>query len=211
MELRQGLLIAVEGVDKSGKETQVDELAKQFIMDGQEVITIDFPSDDSVTGQAIRAILEGYHPLDRRENAVELQALFAINRYEQQTRIETALMQGKVVICDRYIASGLVYGMNAGVDSQWLYDIHHSLVQPDITVLLDIDRDTYLTRCGNYDELDSFEQDTAFIDSAMKLYAQLAEQNEWVMLDGKLPVEELAWQVYHNIKLRIADMEVLDV
>jgi dTMP kinase len=205
--MERGLLIAVEGIDKSGKETQVDELAKNFIMAGEEVITIDFPAYDTPSGQAIRSILDGYHPLDARENAMELQALMAINRYEQQARIETALMQGKVVICDRYVASGQVYGVNAGVDMDWLSQIQHALVQPDITVLLNITEEEYVKRCKNYDELDVHESDLSFIRSAIKLYNNFGEMNEdWLVIDGAGSEEDIANNVFSSVQKVMKEM-----
>lgn len=207
MRLQHGLLIAFEGVDKSGKDTQVDELAKRLIMEGHDVITIDFPSYDTPSGQAIRAILDDIHPLDTVDNSYEVQALYAINRYEQQTRIETALMQGKVVICNRYIYSGVVYGASTGIDPQWVLNIQHSLVQPDITVVLDIDFEEYKNRCKNFDTLDSFEGNEKAIKNAIELYRLFSEQNEFILLDGKGSVEEIAEMVLHNVKLKVAEME----
>ena len=207
MKLHRGLLIAFEGVDKSGKDTQVDELAKRLILEGHEVITIDFPAYDTPSGQAIRAILDDVHPLNPVSNPHEVQALYFINRYEQQHRIEVALMQGKVVICNRYIYSGVVYGVSTGVDPQWCLDAQHSLVQPDITIVLDIDYEEYVSRCDSYESLDAFERNEQAIKSAMELYYQFAEENEWVLLDGKGDIDEIADLAFHNVKLKVAEME----
>lgn len=206
--MERGLLIAVEGCDKSGKDTQIDELAKNFILEGEEIVTIDFPAYDTPSGQAIRAILDGIHPLTTTDNPQEVQALYAINRYEQQTRIETALMQGKVVICNRYLHSAVVYGTFNGLSEQWFYDIQHSLVQPDLVVLLDIDYEEYLKRCESYEDLDAYESDDKAIKYAIEKYRQLAEQNEWIMIDGKGEVEEIAELLFRNIKMHIEQMEV---
>ena len=198
-----GLLIAVEGVDKSGKSTQIDELAKNFILAGKEVITIDFPAYDTPSGQAIRAILDELHPLTTRENPYEVQALYAINRYEQQLRIESALMQNKVVICDRYLHSSVVYGTLSGLREDWFYDIQHSMVQPDLVVLLDIDYEEYLKRCSNYGELDAYEVDTNAIQHAITKYRLMAEEHEWILINGKGDIREIAELVFSNIKLNI--------
>lgn len=207
MELKHGLLIAFEGVDCSGKDTQVDELAKRLIMEGFEVITIDFPSYDTPSGQAIRAILDDIHPLNVRDNPHEVQALYAINRYEQQARIETALMQGKVVICNRYIYSAVTYGASTGLDTAWTLGIQHSLVQPDITIVLDIDFEEYKKRSRNRESLDAYESNEQAIKTVIDLYRLFSEQNEFILLDGKGEIEEIADMVLHNIKLKVAEME----
>ena len=201
--MERGLLIAFEGCDKCGKDTQVDELAKRFILDGEEVVTIDFPAYDTPSGQAIHAILNDMHPLSAKDNPYEVQALYAINRYEQQARIETALMRGKVVICNRYLHSAVVYGTFNGIEDSWFYDIQHSLVQPDLVVLLDIDYDEYLKRCERYTDLDAYESNNKVIKHAIQKYRQLAEEHEWIMLDGKGEIEEIADLVFSNIKLHI--------
>lgn len=206
--MERGLLIAFEGVDKCGKDTQIDEVAKNFILDGEEVITIDFPAYDTPSGQAIRAILDGVHPLTIRDNPYEVQALYAINRYEQQVRIETALMKNKVVICNRYLHSAVVYGTLNGSGEKWFYDIQHSLVQPDLVVLLDIDYEEYLKRCEDYEELDAYESDNKAIKHAIQKYRQMAEEHEWIMLDGKGDRGEIAELVFSNLKMHMEQMEV---
>jgi dTMP kinase len=202
--MERGLLIAVEGIDKAGKSSQVSELAKRFALDGEEVVTIHFPAYDTPSGQAIRAILDGYHPLTPQSNPFEVQALYSINRYEQQMRIEHALMAGKVVICDRYIYSSVAYGVNDGVDMNWLEEIQHSMVQPDIHILLDIDMEEYKRRSKDYDDLDVYESDFTGIESIMKLYHAFAKEYEWLVVSGKGSVEEVANNMYARIKQHLS-------
>ena len=201
--MERGLLIALEGCDKSGKNTQIEELAKRFILEGEEVVTIDFPSYDTPSGQAIKAILDDVHPLSAKDNPIEVQALFAINRYEQQARIESALMRGKVVICNRYLHSAVVYGTFSGLDDRWFYEIQHSLVQPDLVVLLDIEYDEYLKRIEWSTDLDAYETNNKAIQHAILKYRQLAEENEWVVVDGKGEISEIAELVFSNIQTNI--------
>ena len=196
----RGLLIAIEAVDKAGKSTQANELAKQFVLDGAEVVVIHFPAYDTPSGQAIRAILDDVHPLTTSANPYEVQALMTINRYEQQSRIENALMTGKVVICDRYLYSSLVYGISDGVDKQWLEDIQHSIVQPDVHILLDMDMDEYIQRTKAYDELDVYESNFAKINAMMELYRTFAKEYGWLVVDGKGAKEDVTRAMYNLIK-----------
>ena len=206
--MKHGLLIAVDAVDKAGKETQVDELAKRLILDGEEVVTIDFPSYDSTTGEIIEEILEGTHDLTIQEHPYEVQALFVINRYEQQQRIEHALLQGKIVICDRYTYSSVVFGALNGVDREWLDSIQHSLVQPDINILLDITPEEYKKRCLAYDSLDVYERNHDFIFKAMEMYRQIAKEEEWLIINGVGEVDTIADNLYKEVKSLIKAMEV---
>lgn len=205
--MEHGLLIAVEGIDKSGKETQVEELAKRFILDGKDVVTIDFPCYDTPSGQVIRAILDGIHPLCARNNPLEFQALMTVNRYEQQRRIEHALMSGKVVICDRYIYSSVAYGVHDGLDEGWLETIQHSMVKPDIEILLDISMEEYKRRIGNYEYLDVNEANFQVIQSVRELYLTFARNNGWTIINGERPVEEIANEMYQRVQEKITEME----
>lgn len=205
----RGLLIAFEGCDKSGKGTQVDELAKKFLMEGEEVIVIDFPCYDTPSGKIIEAILGGYHSIEATEGDI-VQAMYVINRYEQQARIETALMQGKVVICDRYIYSSVAYGVATGQPEDWLLNIQHSLVQPDLTILLDIDYKEYQKRCKEFEELDEMETNEELIKGTISLYQKFAEMNEWAMFDGTMEIEELSDLIRHVVQLKIDEMSEID-
>lgn len=205
--MEYGVLIAFEGIDKSGKETQVGELAKKFTLEGENVVVIDFPSYDTPSGQAIRAILDGTHYLSPSD-AMEYQSLMAINMYEQQTRIEHALMMGRVVICDRYLHSRMAFGLVRGLDKEWLEDTAHSLVQPDVVILLDITEQEYLRRCDNYDTLDIHERDTTFIREVSKVYRQLAEESDnWLVINGEGNPDDISKRVYEVVATFLAEME----
>lgn len=195
-----GMLIAVEGIDKAGKSTLVDELAKRFVLDGEEVVTIHFPAYDTISGQIITQMLEGTHILRAKNYPYELQALMTINRYEQQRRIEYALMEGKIVICDRYIHSGMVYGLVDGCDRRWLEEIHHSCIKPDVVIYVDISIEEYKRRCKEYDKLDLYESDIEFIERIKKAYQEIKETGYWYEINGEQPVNELAEQAYRYIE-----------
>jgi dTMP kinase len=204
--MAEGLLISVEGHDKCGKSTQIDYLAKNFVLDGREVVIIHFPDYDSPTGEIIRDILDGVHPLDVRENALEVQSLYIINRYEMQIRIEHALMAGKVVICDRYLHSTVAYGLATGLDYDWISSTQHSLVQPDITILLDIDGQEYKKRCGNYNDLDEFEKDYETIKKIRDIYLSFAKENKWITQFAVGDKEELARLIYNQVTHKIEEL-----
>jgi dTMP kinase len=201
-----GLLIAMEGIDKAGKSSQIDELAKRFTLSGEDVVVIHFPAYDTPTGQAIRAILDGVHPLTVQDNPYEVQALYMVNRYEQQMRIEHALMMGKVVICDRYIYSGVVYGITGGIQEDWLFQGQHSLIKPDVSILIDISEEEYLKRSKDY-ELDSFEADLQFIRSCSNLYNQYATAEGWLRVNGVGEVNDIANKIFERVQQKLKERE----
>ncbi len=100
------MLIAFEGLDQSGKETQVRRLASQFEAAGQRGRHPDVPllSDRDRPGD--RAGASGRTPVP----ADVLQLLYIANRYEYRAQIAGWLGEGRPVLCDRYLASSVAYG-----------------------------------------------------------------------------------------------------
>jgi dTMP kinase len=104
-----GRLIAIEGIDGSGKRTQMDLLTQQLIAGGNRVYSTGFPQYDSWFGKMVGQFLDGrLGPL----NAVDphfTALLYAGDRFEAKPTIETALREGKIVLIDRYIGSNLAH------------------------------------------------------------------------------------------------------
>ncbi len=110
------MLIALEGIDQSGKQTQTDLLAAALRLRGREVFTVTFPAYATALGAEIRAFLHdqrNYPPAARH-------LLFAANRYERQDEIRRRLAAGAVVVADRWSASGIAYGVALGLPRAWL-------------------------------------------------------------------------------------------
>jgi dTMP kinase len=105
----RGKLIAVEGIDGSGKRTQVDLLAKALTTRGYSVYSTGFPQYDSWFGGMVGRFLNGeLGPLDSVD-AHFTSLLYAGDRFEAKPKLEAALNQGQIVLADRYIASNLAH------------------------------------------------------------------------------------------------------
>ncbi|MGC0772922.1 MAG: hypothetical protein WB543_08300 [Candidatus Acidiferrum sp.] len=105
----QGKLIALEGIDGSGKRTQVDLLEKALVANGHAVYSTGFPQYDSWFGKMVGQFLNGdfgaLETVDPHFSAL----LYAGDRFEAKFRLDTALNQGKIVLADRYIGSNLAH------------------------------------------------------------------------------------------------------
>ena len=112
----RGLLIAFEGLDQSGKQTQAERLKAAVEARGRQAVLLDFPSYETHIGKEIGAGLHG-----QRDYAPDtMQLLYVANRYEKRPHVERLLAEGAVVICDRYLASSVAYGEAHGLDGAWL-------------------------------------------------------------------------------------------
>jgi dTMP kinase len=104
-----GKLIAIEGIDGSGKRTQVELLEKALKANGHAVYSTGFPQYDSWFGKMVGQFLNGdfgaLETVDPHFSAL----LYAGDRFEAKFRLETALNQSKIVLADRYIGSNLAH------------------------------------------------------------------------------------------------------
>ena len=139
--------ISFEGIDGSGKSTQIKLLADHLHSQGRKVIVTREPGG-STGAEEIRAlVLQG--EIDRWSAETELLLFTAARRDHLERTIRPALAAGEIVLCDRFADSTRMYqGLSRG-DLRQTVDQLHSLVigtEPDLTVLLDINPALGLTR-----------------------------------------------------------------
>jgi dTMP kinase len=179
------MLIAFEGLDQSGKETQARHLRTRLAHDGQRVRAISFPDYGTPIGQELRRALDG-----ERDYAPDvMQLLYIANRYEYKQRLDLWLAGGDIVICDRYRASSIAYGEAQGLDPEWLDDVQRHLPAPALTLLLDIAPDT--ARKRKSDGRDVFERDLALLARVRSSYRRQAAQPGWMVIDGERSKDEV--------------------
>jgi dTMP kinase len=126
--MTRGILIAIEGIDGSGKHTQARLLEHSLSAKGFPVYATGFPQYDSWFGSMVGKFLNGdYGPLQEVDPHFSAM-LYAGDRFESKTRIETVLNEGKIVLVDRYVASNLAHQVaraSAEKRSEFLRWIEH--------------------------------------------------------------------------------------
>ena len=176
--MTKGLLIAFEGLDQSGKQTQAELLRDRLIAASRAVKLLSFPDYGTPIGEEIERALRG-----ARNYAPDvMQLLYVANRYEWRTEIERRRSDGEILICDRYLESSVAYGEAQGLDPAWLLEIQRYLPQPDVTVLLDIAPEVSAKR--KIVDRDRYERDLALLGRVRNSYLQLAEKDGWVRLSA---------------------------
>jgi len=185
----RGRLIAFEGLDQSGKQTQADLLGTRLAADGRSVQLLSFPDYTTVIGAEIGRALRG----ERHYTADVMQLLYVANRYERKQEIASARDRGAIVVCDRYLASSVAYGEAQGLDPGWLVALQQYLPQPDITILLDIPPDVSARR--KRDGRDRYEQDLQLLARVRDSYLRQAAHG-WARVDADRDRDTVAADVW---------------
>ena len=175
----RGHLVAFEGLDQSGKQTQAERLLAAFRAAGHATEFLTFPAYETAIGEEIDRALHG----KRDYQPDTLQLLYIANRFEFKPKIESWLAAGTMVVCDRYLASSIAYGEAQAVDGAWLAEIQRFLPQPSLTILLDIPPDASLNR--KQVARDRFERDLPMLGRVRDSYLQQAARSkDWIRLEG---------------------------
>jgi dTMP kinase len=196
------MLIAFEGLDQSGKETQARQLRARIQQDGRTVRALSFPDYETSIGAEIRQALAG----EREYGADVMQLLYVANRFEHRRRLESWLQAGDVVVCDRYRASSIAYGEAQDLDPQWLDLIQRHLPIASITVLLDISPETAVAR--KQTGRDRYERDLTMLARVRESYRRQAEQPGWVLIDAEQSKDAVGAAVAKAVLPRLAPPSV---
>ena len=192
-----GHLIAFEGLDQSGKQTQAERLVTALRERGADVTLLSFPDYATAIGKEIGRALQGgqdYAP-------DTLQLLYVANRYEYRPEIERTMSSGAIVVCDRYLASSVAYGEAQGLDAGWLMTIQRYLPQPSLTVLLDIPPERSLERKQR--ARDRYEQDLALLGRVRDSYRRQGAAPSWVTLDGSQDKDSVSHAVVSVVRSQL--------
>jgi dTMP kinase len=199
-------IVAIEGIDASGKATQSRMLVSRLQELGVETERFDFPHYDSPTGREILSLLKrewwvtsnGHMTIEEGDSttpveevylsgnvddariAFVLQCLMTINRYEYLKYLDSwkdgSREHEGVLVLDRYYGSGIAYGSADGLDEDYLYTIHEGLPYPDLWVFVDVDPSLSVVR--RPDRRDEYEQRAGFMEKVRECYLRLFESGK---------------------------------
>jgi dTMP kinase len=154
-ERMTGHLIAFEGLDQSGKQTQAELLRDHLKQEGHKSRLVSFPDYGTSIGEEIARALQG----ERDYGPDVMQLLYIANRYERKPDLQRWLAGGLILVCDRYTASSVAYGEAFGLDAAWLNELQKYLPPPSLTIVLDIAPETAVRRKAV--DRDRYERDLA--------------------------------------------------
>lgn len=209
------MFISLEGIEGSGKTTQISHMAAYLQQIGRGYIITKEPGG-TVVGEKIRSILLDPEHTDIHPMA-ELMLYVADRVQHVEKVILPALASGKIVICDRFCDSTTVYqGVSRGIDGTLIRRIHHLVLGgllPDMTFVLDLDPETGLKRAwrqirnGSRPERETrFEKERLeFHENVRRGYLELArmEPERFVVVDASAEPETVRETILAHFEKRL--------
>jgi dTMP kinase len=197
--------IVLEGIDGAGTTTQTQRLIARLEARGQRALSTREPTDGPIGVMirqmlALRIVRPGGEAMTRETLAL----LFAADRMDHiAARIEPALERGQWVVSDRYVPSSLAYqgDVEGGdrTDYSWVQQLNARARQPDMTIFLEIDVETSLTRIAGRAARDIYETREK-IERLVKRYDEVIGLLEAAgqpvrRLDARLPLDIVEAQI----------------
>lgn len=195
----RGKFIALEGIDGSGKQTQMEMLARVFSARGIQFARVSFPRYEGFFGNMVAQFLNGeFGPLEGVDPHFSA-LLYAGDRLESKPEIEAALASGRIVLADRYIGSNLAH-QGARVRAKkrpdflrWLAQLEYGvygLPKEDLVFYLRVPAQQAQRLVGRKGaraytkrRRDLQESDLAHLESASRVYDDLSQQPNWVRIE----------------------------
>ncbi len=209
----KGKYIVIEGIDGSGKTTQVERIVAYFKSKGKKVIQSREPRKTGVIGEIVQKVLNRELKMPR----LALQYLFATDRVlSQEEIIIPALKRGDIVISDRCFWSAIVYGILDRTGGKYDYkeadfmlivysilSMYHRFIKPDYTFYLKIALNTSLSRIQEKDDIKEIYEDKEKLRKVIEGYNWLSRQfaKEIIAINGEKPIDEVMREIISTIKI----------
>lgn len=152
----KGILIVFEGIDGSGKSTQLNLLGDALKAEGRPVITTREPTEGTY-GRQIRGLYENRKTISREE---ELDLFLKDRREHVCELLAPSLAEKKIILCDRYFLSTIAYQGAAGLDPLHIAKLNSFAPEPDLALLFQIPAEVSIERIleKRKENLNDFEQ-----------------------------------------------------
>ena len=213
--MEKGKIIVLEGLDGSGKSTQLDLAFGYLNEKGLNCRKLSFPNYDTISGQLVESYLKGDIPCDDRNGAYSASVMYAMDRYVSYvTDWKEFYEAGGVIISGRYTTSNAIYQLTKVSEEErgdflsWLFDLEYNrmgLPKPDMVIFLDMPVEVsqelieqrYL---GDSSKKDIHEKNVKFLEECRNNALTVAERYNWDVIDcakdgAPLPIEDIYLEI----------------
>jgi thymidylate kinase len=196
--MKRGKFIVLYGVNRTGKSTQTEMLARTLSSFGLRTATVKYPIYNlNPSGELIQEYLRGNSQRLRNPEAFspqEFQMIQVINRHHFQPKLEEMLSQGVNVISEDYTCTGIAWGMANRVPQELLIRMNSGLLKEDLAIYLqgkpfDTAKETEHAHEGSNE----------LMGRALEAHARLAELYKWKKVDATKSIDDVADQIFRYV------------
>ena len=207
----QGKLLAIEGCDSSGKHTQANLLLERLEKEGKPAVLVSFPRYETFFGKLVTKYLSGEFGSLEEVKPEFASLLYSLDRYNAMPFLEQQLQSGKIVVCDRYIASNIAHqaAKFEGVEQvkfiRWMESVESRLPKPVATIFLDLPVETSISLMRSRSRAkDMHEANKGHLEAARKVYLKLSKKAGWTTIDcvskdGIRLIREIHEEIWESI------------
>ncbi len=206
--MKKNLFIALEGIDGSGKSTQVKLLAEKLIHSGHNVYTTCEPTDGPI-GTLTRSILKGTMKADNRTIA----GLFMADRLDhllnEVNGVVKKINEGYAVITDRYYFSSYSYH-GTHMDMDWVIDINKmstQILRPNVNIFIDVPPEVAMKRItanrATTELYETLENLKKVKEKYLEAFEKLKKEEHIFIVDGNRPAEAISGDIWAYISGQI--------
>lgn len=208
---KRGRFIVIEGIDGSGKSTQIQLLANRLIANKRKVYTTAEPTV-SITGGMLRDALRGV----TKKTTCEIASMFLLDRIFHNVNpvngIEKFLSAGVDVICDRYYYSSLAY-QGSETDFDWVLDMNINcpeIRKPDICIFLDLEPDKCIERISANRMVTEIYEEKSRLEKYRKRYFDIFEMLKFTDNIAVINTDRDIQRIAEDIYELVANLEIKD-
>ena len=221
-------LIVIEGLDGSGKTTQINKLNEYLLSCGRNCRLLHFPRTEGIYGELIARFLRGELGAIEQVNPYLVAMMYAGDRLDFKTELEHRLRENDVILLDRYVYSNVAYQCakiedkkESRVLREWILRLefeYHGLPKPDLNIFLDVPFEFTRqllagNRTGNERQylngkIDIHEADLDFQKRVRESYLSLSDEDCFAKIDcgdhtTMLPVDQIFAKILNALNKRI--------
>jgi dTMP kinase len=192
----RGFLISVEGIDGTGKTTQVELLKEWFKRSGRSAVSLKEPTSGQYGSEIGRLAATG----GLSDAKKELQLFMLDRREDVKEHIEPALKEGKVVIMDRYYQSNMAYQGARGLDPLRIKEENEAFSpKPDLIIVLDIDTQKSMERVNTRKNVVKHFENETYLRDVRRIYLEIGKGPGAVIIGTDVPVEQVHKEIVQAV------------
>ncbi|KAG6374797.1 thymidylate kinase [Boletus reticuloceps] len=206
--LARGVFIVIEGLDRSGKSTQVARLVDRIQSATTDAsssgstpraVPLKFPDRTTAIGKMIDAYLRSESDLD--DHAIHL--LFSANRWELAPKIEALLASGTTIVADRYAFSGIAFSAqkspHLNLTFEWCKAPEIGLPAPDLTLFLDVKPEIAMQRGGYGEERYEKQEVQTRVRQVFERIGEEIGADRWVVIDAGQDRDKVGDDIWNRV------------